>query len=372
MVMGRDNGHKTVLGSSLNSVQRKIIHIDMDAFFASVEQRDDPTLRGKPVAVGGSAKGGVVAAASYEARAFGVHSAMPSSIAARKCPGLIFVKHRFDVYRQVSEQIKDIFRQYTDLVEPLSLDEAFLDVTENKVAYHSAVKIAREIRRKILEETGLTASAGVSVNKFLAKVASDIHKPNGLTVILPEDVPIFLQDLPIKKFFGVGAKTAEKMHRMGIEKGGDLLPYSKIDLAQRFGKFGLYLYHIARGIDDRPVKPHRIRKSISNERTYVPSLSGSAIVLATLDRQIEQLHRSCVTRGIKGRTINLKLRYDDFTTLTRSLTLPLSTNGIAAITEASRELLVSLDIDSPIRLLGIGLSNLDRKSQWIQLEMEFE
>jgi DNA polymerase-4 len=353
-------------------MSRKIIHIDMDAFFASVEQRDDPALRGRPVAVGGSSKGGVVAAASYEARRFGVHSAMPSSIAARKCPGLIFVKHRFEVYRQVSEQIKGIFRQYTDLVEPLSLDEAFLDVTENKVGCESAVKIAREIRTKILAETDLTASAGVSVNKFLAKVASDIHKPNGLTVILPEDVPVFLHDLPIKKFFGVGAKTAEKMQRMGIDKGGDLLPYSKIELAQRFGKFGIYLYHIARGIDDRPVKPHRIRKSISNERTYVPPLNGSPVVLATLDKQIEQLHRSCVTRGIKGRTVNLKLRYDDFTTLTRSHTLPLSTNATEDIAAASRDLLVDLDIDRPIRLLGIGLSNLDRKSQWIQLEMEFE
>lgn len=355
-----------------HTVQRKIIHIDMDAFFASVEQRDHPHLRGKPVAVGGSKKGGVVAAASYEARTFGVHSAMPSSIAARKCPDLIFVKHRFDAYRRVSEQIRSIFFKYTDLVEPLSLDEAFLDVTDNKQGEESAIKIARAIKTQILADTQLTASAGVSINKFLAKVASDIHKPEGLTVILPQDVSEFLADLPLKKFFGVGKKTAERLHRLGIHKGADLLPYSKIELAQRFGKFGLYLHDIVRGVDNRAVQPHRIRKSISNERTYVPPLLGSAVVLETLDNQIEQLHRSCIRRGIKGRTINIKVRYADFTTLTRSHTAALSTNRVEDIVVASRDLLTELDIDRPIRLLGVGLSNLDQKSRWVQMEFDFQ
>lgn len=351
--------------------QRKIIHVDMDAFFASVEQRDFPELRGKPIAVGGSSKGGVVAAASYEARKFGVFSAMPSRTAKQKCPQLIFVKHRFDVYREVSMQIRDVFHEYTDLVEPLSLDEAFLDITENKPQIESAIRIAREIKDKIKAKTQLTASAGVSINKFLAKVASDIHKPDGLTVILPENVNAFIDELPIKKFFGVGKKTAEKMHRMGIETGLDLKGYSKIDLAQRFGKFGLYLFDIVRGKDDRPVKPHRIRKSISNETTYVPNLDGRAQIDAAMRALIEGLHQSSRKRNIKGRTINVKIRDKDFNTITRSKTVPMSTNNAIYIEQITQEILDLCDLENPIRLLGVGLSNLDRKSIVNQLQFDF-
>ena len=351
--------------------QRKIIHVDMDAFFASVEQRDFPELRGKPIAVGGSSKGGVVAAASYEARQFGVFSAMPSRLAKQKCPQLIFVKHRFDVYREVSLQIRQIFHEYTDLVEPLSLDEAFLDITENKANIESAIQIARDIKEKIKDKTSLTASAGVSVNKFLAKVASDIHKPDGLTVILPENVLPFLEELPIGKFFGVGKKTADKMKRMGIETGLDLKQYSKLELAQLFGKFGLYLYDIVRGKDDRPVKPQRIRKSISNENTYVPNLLGREAIDEAMNALMLGLERSAKKRNLKGRTINVKIRDKDFNTITRSKTVPLSTNRFDEIATIVQEILDASSLDQPIRLLGVGLSNLDRKSQTNQLKFDF-
>lgn len=351
--------------------QRKIIHVDMDAFFASVEQRDFPELRGKPIAVGGSSAGGVVAAASYEARKFGVFSAMPSRLAKQKCPQLIFVKHRFDVYREVSLQIRQIFHAYTDIVEPLSLDEAFLDITENKPQIDSAIQIAREIKSKIKQETSLTASAGVSINKFLAKVASDIHKPDGLTVILPENVLPFLEELPIHKFFGVGKKTADKMKRMGIECGLDLKQYSKLELAQHFGKFGLYLYDIVRGKDDRPVKPQRIRKSISNENTYVPNLEGRTAIDQAMQKLIIDLERSAKKRNIKGRTINVKIRDHEFNTITRSKTIPLSTNRSDAIAPIVKEILDASPLEQPIRLLGVGLSNLDHKSKNHQLQFDF-
>ncbi len=354
-------------------MERKIIHIDMDAFFASVEQRDNPDLRGKPVAVGGSRIRGVVAAASYEARRYGVRSAMSSRIAYQKCPNIIFVKHRFDVYKRVSSEIRDIFREYTDLVEPLSLDEAFLDVTENKFGESSAIKIASEIKAKIKAKTQLTASAGVSVNKFLAKVASDLRKPDGLAVILPEQVLPFLEELEINKFFGVGKATAEKMKNFGIQNGKDLKQYTRLELAQRFGKFGSYLYDVVRGKDKRQVKPNRIRKSISSETTYNEDLESIKEVKAALSKLITKLVNSCQKYNIKGKTVNLKYRFSDFTTFTRSRTLGGYFNEESIITDLSNEILTELENDmQPIRLLGIGLSSLNTERRDNQLEFDFK
>ena len=344
----------------------------MDAFFASVEQRDHMEWRGKPIAVGGGEKGGVVSAASYEARAFGVRSAMPGALAKQKCPHLIFVPHRFDMYQAVSDQIKKIFYQYTDLVEPLSLDEAYLDVSENKFDEASAIKIAREIKAKILTETELTASAGVSVNKFLAKVASDIHKPNGLTVILPEQVIPFVQQLKIEKFFGIGTKTADRMKRMGIHKGHDLEGYTKLELAQQFGKLGLYLYDVIRGVDHRPVVAHRPRKSISKEYTYVPNLTAKSEITQAVESIIERIFLSCAKHHISGRTLQLKLRYHDFTTLTRSVTATHPYQERDMIRQATWQILNGLDLTRPIRLLGIGLTNLELPGTAIQLELPFD
>jgi len=331
----------------------------MDAFFASVEQRDNPELQGKPVAVGGSRERGVVAAASYEARVYGVHSAMPSSIAARKCPDLIFVKHRFDVYREVSRQIREIFYGYTDLVEPLSLDEAFLDVTENKRQMERATEIAREIRQRILDETQLTASAGISINKFLAKVASDMNKPNGQFLIHPTQVDDFTADLEIKKFFGIGKVTAEKLHKMGIHHGRDLRNYSRHELIALFGKNGKYYYNICRGIDERAVKPNRIRKSVGAERTFSDDL-------AELDDQMEALEKIAKEVGNRlrkgkhrGRTITLKLRYSDFTTHTRSKSLEYFTDQTDEILNTAESLLVNHPREQSLRLLGVSISNLD-------------
>ena len=353
--------------------ERKIIHIDMDAFFASVEQRDNPALRGKPVAVGGSKERGVVAAASYEARKFGVRSAMSSRLAYQKCPTIIFVKHRFDVYKEVSSQIREIFFEYTDLVEPLSLDEAFIDVTKNKKSEKSAIKIAGEIKRKIKERTQLTASAGVSVNKFLAKVASDLKKPDGLAVILPHQVLPFLEELPIEKFFGVGKATAQRMKNMGIHNGTDLKQYSRLELAQRFGKFGSYLYDIVRGMDKRKVKPDRIRKSISSETTYSDDLMTLVDVKSSLRLLIGNLCKSCEKYNIKGKTINLKYRFNDFTTHTRSRTLGGFTSSMEIITDLAFEMLQELEVEmKPIRLLGIGLSSLNTERKDNQLEFDFD
>ena len=289
--------------------QRKIIHVDMDAFFASVEQRDNPALKGKPIAVGGSEKRGVVAAASYEARKYGVFSAMPSRIAKQKCPELIFVKHRFSVYRQVSDEIRAIFHKYTDLVEPLSLDEAYLDVTQNKPGYKSAIYIASKIKHEIQEATKLTASAGVSINKFMAKVASDMNKPNGLTVILPEEVEGFLDRLPIDKFYGVGKATIKKMHSLNIYKGSDLRLCDRIFLNKHFGKFGTYLFDVVRGIDKREVKPHRERKSISVERTYDEDLFNIEMINEKIEDLTSLLASTLEKKEIKGKTVNLKVRY---------------------------------------------------------------
>ena len=353
-------------------MERKIIHIDMDAFFASVEQRDNPDLQGKPVAVGGSRERGVVAAASYEARKFGVRSAMSSRLAYQKCPHIVFVPHRFDVYKQVSSEIRAIFKEYTDLVEPLSLDEAFLDVTDNKFNEPSAIKIASEIKQKKKEKTNLTASAGVSVNKFLAKVASDLRKPDGLAVILPEQALPFLEALEINRFFGVGKATAEKMKNMGIAKGADLMKYSRLELAQRFGKFGSYLFDVVRGKDKRLVKPNRIRKSISSETTYDEDLETITQVKAAILDLIKKLVTSCEKYNIKGKTVNLKYRFNDFTTFTRSRTLGGYFNDEIIITDLSNDILTELEEGmKPIRLLGIGLSTLNTERKDNQLEFDF-
>lgn len=353
--------------------ERKIIHIDMDAFFTSVEQRDNPDLIGKPVAVGGSRERGVVAAASYEARKFGVRSAMSSRLAYQKCPSIIFVKHRFDVYKEVSKQIREIFYEYTDLVEPLSLDEAFIDVTQNNFGEASAIKIAAEIKKKIKAKTNLTASAGVSINKFLAKVASDLKKPDGLAVILPEQVVPFLEELQIEKFFGVGKATAEKMKNFGIKTGADLKQHTRLELAQRFGKFGSYLYDVVRGIDKRKVRPDRIRKSISSETTYDEDLQSLDDVKSSVRLLIGKLCKSCEKYNIKGKTINLKYRFNDFTTFTRSRTLGGYTNSHEIITDLTFEMLQELEIGmKPVRLLGIGLSTLNTERKDNQLEFDFE
>jgi len=351
---------------------RKIIHVDMDAFFASVEQRDNPSLKGKPVAVGGSGKRGVIAAASYEARKYGVYSAMPSRLALQKCPQLIFVKHRFKVYKEVSEQIRSIFYKYTDLVEPLSLDEAYLDVTENKPGFKSAIYIASKIKEDILNATYLTASAGVSINKFMAKIASDVHKPNGLTVILPNEVEEFIENLSIEKFFGVGKATVKKMHRLQIFNGKDLKEKSLLELHRHFGKFGYYLYYVSRGVDDRPVKPHRIRKSISVERTYSEDLLTRESILIKLKILVEKLTKTLQTKNIKGKTINLKIRYSDFETLTRSRTKMHFLNNYKEVYEVCEQLVKPLiKEEKGIRLLGVGLSNLDNLEKYRQLKLDF-
>ena len=346
----------------------------MDAFFASVEQRDDPELRGKPVAVGGSRKRGVVAAASYEARKYGVHSAMPSITAARKCPGLIFVKARFGVYKEVSEQIREIFLEYTDLVEPLSLDEAFLDVTDNKIEMPSATIIAEQIRKKIWERTQLTASAGVSFNKFLAKIASDINKPNGIKVITPEEAIPFLESLPVKKFFGVGKVTADRMHRMGIRNGGDLKRFSEIDLVKRFGKVGRFYYKIVRADDQRPVNPNRIRKSIGAENTFSEDLETLPAMRERILPIAERVFDYMEKTDNYGRTITLKMKTPDFQTISRSKTFVREIRERASFLKACDELLENnWSAAGSVRLLGIAVSNLlmDHTGDGIQLELDF-
>ncbi len=341
----------------------------MDAFFASVEQLDNPELKGNPVAVGGSAKRGVVAAASYEAREYGVRSAMPSIIAKQKCPALIFVKPRFRRYKEVSQQIRNIFSEYTDLVEPLSLDEAFLDVTINKYNEPSAVKIAKQIKAKILAITGLTASAGISVNKFLAKMASDHHKPDGCTLILPEKAEAYVNQLPIEKFFGIGKVTAKKMNALGIQYGKDLRNYSEVDLIRMFGKVGHYYYHICRGIDERPVTPHRKRKSISAETTFATDLEDFAEITTPLENLVSRITATAAKNKIKGRTITVKVRFDDFKTITRQRSFDIPTNNHTTVITVAIDLLKFLQEEfRPIRLLGVGLGGLtDHKNDQIDL-----
>ena len=293
----------------------------MDAFFASVEQLDNPELRGKPVAVGGSGERSVVAAASYEARKFGVRSAMPSVIAKRLCPDLIFVRHNFARYTEVSSQIIEIFRNYTDLIEPLSIDEAFLDVTNDKQSIGSATVIARKIRQEIKAITGLTASAGISVNKFLAKIASDINKPDGMFVIKPEDAEKFIEELPVEKFYGIGKVTAQKMHKLGIHSGADLKKWDLVSLVRNFGKAGVFFYDIARGIDERPVEPDQERKSVGTELTYEKDLTTRFEIIAELYKLEKELMERMEHSETAGRTITLKIKFSDFKQITRSKTL---------------------------------------------------
>jgi DNA polymerase IV len=331
----------------------------MDAFFASVEQRDNPDLRGKPVAVGGSSKRGVVAAASYEARAFGVRSAMPSVVAQRRCPDLIFVKPRFEAYRDASRQIRAIFARHTDLIEPLSLDEAYLDVSEDKQGIGSAVKIAKSIRADILAETGLTASAGVSYNKFIAKLASDQNKPDGLCIILPEQGAAFVARLPVRRFHGVGPRTAEKMARLGIESGADLAARSEPWLVQHFGSAAQYLYKAARGIDDRRVNPSRERKSLGAELTYFDDKRTDAELRAALDGIVDILTERMERYRTKGRTLVLKARYSDFQTITRSCSPGQVIAGKEEMAALGHQLLDQiLPAKMGIRLLGLTLTNL--------------
>lgn len=340
---------------------RKIIHVDMDAFFASVEQRDDPSLRGKPVAVGGSSGRGVVAAASYEARKFGVRSAMPSVTAKRLCPDLIFCKHRFEVYRAVSQQIRAIFRDYTQHVEPLSLDEAYLDVTADLKGIGSGTLIAEDIRRRIRAETGLTASAGVSYNKFLAKIASDQNKPDGICVIRPGEGAAFVATLPVRRFHGVGPKGAEKMARLGIATGADLAAKDIAFLRQHFGSFAEYLFRAARGIDLRPVRANRERKSVGGERTFAEDISSGAALRNTLEDIIDIVWTSIERAEARGRTVTLKMKYTDFrnTSHARSVAQPVADR--ATFAAIARDLLdAALPLPLPIRLMGLTLSNLER------------
>jgi DNA polymerase-4 len=339
---------------------RKILHVDMDAFYASVEQRDNPELRGRPLAVGHGEARGVVAAASYEARKFGVHSAMPSVTAKRKCPDLIFVPPRFDIYKAVSLQIREIFAEYTPLIEPLSLDEAYLDVTENLKGMEIATEVAEQIRARIKAETGLTASAGVSYNKFLAKMASDLNKPNGQAVITPKNGPAFVEALPVKKFHGVGPATAEKMQKLGIETGADLKARDLAFLQQHFGKSGPYFYWIARGVDEREVDPDRIRKSIGAEDTFREDIHDLEAARAGLQPLIDKVWRYCEANDIRGKTVTLKVKWDDFTQMTRSKTVVAPVAGAAEIAEIVGLLLSPIfPVAKGIRLLGVTLSSLD-------------
>ena len=340
---------------------RKIIHIDMDAFYASVEQLDNPELRGKPVAVGGSSNRGVVSAASYEARKFGVKSAMSSVIAKRNCPDLIFVKARFERYREISQQIRKIFFEYTDLVEPLSLDEAYLDVTENKKGLPSATLIAREIRNKIKAKTGLNASAGISINKFIAKVASDVNKPNGQKTVAPEEVQDFLENLEIRKFYGVGKVTADKMYRLGIFTGKDLKEKDVQFLSQNFGKSGAHFYNVVRGIHLSEVKPHRTRKSLGAERTFSENISSEIFMLERLQHIAEEIERRLNKSEVAGKTVTLKIKYSDFTLQTRSKTLQYYISSKELILETAKELLYQEKMKNSVRLLGISLSNLNNE-----------
>jgi len=345
----------------------------MDAFYASVEQRDNEALRGKPVAVGFPEARGVVATASYEARKFGIHSAMPSLTAKNKCPGLIFVLPRFDVYHAVSEQIREIFLEYTDLVEPLSLDEAFLDVTVNHKKNPSAVLIAKEIQRKIFEKTGLTASAGVSVNKFLAKIASDYKKPNGFFVIPPEKVESFVEQLPIGQFFGVGKVTVQKMYENRIFTGRDLKQRSEGELIRLFGKQGQSLYLNARGIDTREVEPNHITKSISSETTFLQDKSDRILLTVELYHLAKEVAERMKEENFHGRTFTIKVKYADFQTITRSKTLPQKMPSFQQFWVSAREMMKQIDLAKPVRLLGFGISHASEETQtkkYTQLELE--
>lgn len=339
---------------------RKIIHVDMDAFFASVEQRDNPELRGKPVAVGGAGGRGVVAAASYEARKFGVKSAMPSVTASRLCPDLVFVRPRFDAYKEASRQIRRVFEHYTPIIEPLSLDEAYLDVTDDRLGIGSATRIATLIRQEIRAKTKLTASAGVSYNKFLAKLASDQNKPDGLCVIRPGEGARFVAGLPIRRFHGVGPKAEAKMQKLGIATGADLAAKDIAFLRQHFGSMGDYLFRAARGIDLRPVAAHRVRKSVGGERTFSEDIGSGAALRETLENIIAIVWERIEASGARGRTVTLKLKFTDFQIMTRATSLPDYVSGREQFAQAARALLeTELPLRGPIRLMGLTLSGLE-------------
>jgi len=339
---------------------RKVIHVDMDAFYASVEQRDDPSLRGRPVAVGGSHPRGVVAAASYEARRFGVRSAMPSVTALRQCPDLVFVKPRFDVYKDVSRQVRAIFAEYTPLIEPLSLDEAYLDVTTNLKSIASATEVARQIRAAILERTGLTASAGISYNKFLAKLASNVRKPDGQCVIPPADGAAFVEALPVGKFHGVGPVTASKMQGLGIHTGADLRRQTIEFLRQHFGKAGPFYYAISRGLDERPVVADRPRKSVGSETTFSRDLNERRDIEAGIVAILDEVWGWCEKTGTAGRTVTVKIKYADFQQITRSRSSLTPITDKPMLERASLELVGSIfPLRKSVRLLGVSLSNLD-------------
>lgn len=346
----------------------------MDAFYASVEQHDHPELRGKPLAVGGGMHG-VVAAASYEARKFGVRSAMPGKTAQEKCPHLIVVKPRFNRYKEISQQIRKIFYEFTDLVEPLSLDEAYLDVTINKKGIESAQEIARQIRQQIFDETGLTASAGISVNKFLAKIASDYRKPNGQKTIHPTQILAFMEELPIEKFYGIGKVTANKMHELHIFKGSDLKKKSLEELTHLFGKSGNYYYNVVRGIHHSEVKPHRIQKSVAVEETFWENLVDEETVFKQLEIISEDLAVRLSKKEIKGKSLTLKIKYKDFTQYTRSKTQEVYYENAKDFYETAMKLWELRPFDKPVRLLGLSLSNLntqEKKQISVQLKIPFE
>ena len=353
---------------------RKIIHIDMDAFFASVEQLDHPELRGKPIAVGGAENRGVVAAASYEARKYGVRSAISGVLAKKNCPDLIFVRPRFDRYKEISNKIHKIFHEYTDLVEPLSLDEAYLDVTINKKGNPSATLLAQEIRLRILNEVGLTASAGISINKFVAKIASDYNKPNGQKTINPDEVISFLEILPIRKFYGVGKVTTEKMYQLGIFTGLELKSKSLEFLEKHFGKSGNFYYNVVRGIHNSEVKSVRITKSVAAEHTFEVNLSSEIFMIEQLENIATSLEKRLKKHRIAGKTVTLKIKYSDFTQQTRSKTLPYFISDKGLILETVKELLFQERMKDSVRLLGISLSNLnteEKKAVVVQLKFAF-
>ena len=359
--------------------ERKIIHIDMDAFYASVEQRDNPNLRGRPIAVGHAGERGVVAAASYEARKYGVHSAMSSQKAMRLCPELIFIPGRMEVYKEVSGQIHEIFREHTDIIEPLSLDEAFLDVTENKKNIPLAVDIARDIKQQIRTDLGLVASAGVSYNKFLAKVASDYRKPNGLCTIHPDQALDFIARLPIESFWGVGPVTAKRMHALGIHDGAHLRAWSLDGLTREFGKAGALYYNFSRGIDLRPVEAVRVRKSIGCERTLEHDISNRSSVVIELYHTAQELINRLSAKDFQGNTLTLKVKFHDFTQITRSITQPCKLTTLDVILPLAKRLLAEVEYENhPIRLVGLSVSNPREQEEdtrsvtWEQLTLEFE
>jgi DNA polymerase-4 len=341
--------------------QRKIIHIDMDAFYASVEQRDFPEYRGKPIVVGGAPdRRGVVATASYEARKFGIRSAMSCRRAQQLCPDVIFVYPRFDAYKQVSQAIRVIFRRYTDLIEPLSLDEAYLDVTQDKLDIGSAITIAEAIRQAIKDELQLTASAGVSINKFVAKVASDMNKPDGLTFIGPSQVLSFIEQLPVEKFFGVGKVTAQRMRNMQLFTGADLKRLSEVAMVQHFGKTGRFYYNLVRGKDNRPVQPHRTTKSVAVEDTFEQDITDVGDMLTALKRIAIQLSGRLEKHDLKGKTITLKVKFSDFKLITRNNTSPHKVNDFESIFESATALMGKLDFEGKkVRLLGLSVSNFE-------------